>query len=106
MGYWTWGLIVMLINVGLIAFFMISYFKEMMEYMKDQQLGYNSSNYHGYDYRGVWFLLIGILSTLVSFLIWPIMVVAWAVGLMYLYIKESDKFKRIMDIIKEEKNQA
>lgn len=97
MGYWTFALIVMLVNVALIAFFMINSFKEIMTYMKVNDLGYDRYD----DNRPVWLILLGILATLVSFLAWPVMVVVWGIGLLYLYLKGQDKFKRIMEIINE-----
>lgn len=101
MGYWTWALIIMLINIGLVAFFLISYFKEIMEFMDENGYGKSSSNYDRYDNRGTWIIVAVIASVIISFLAWPVILMLWAVGFMYLYIKGEDKFKRIMAILKE-----
>ena len=102
MGYFTWALIVMFVNVLLITFFMISYFKEIMEFMKENNYGF--SHYNN-DNRGFWLVINGFLFTGASFIIWPVMVVAWLAGLLFLYLKSGEKFDKIMEIIKGKTNE-
>jgi hypothetical protein len=109
MNYWDWAFIILLINVGIMSFITITYFKEIMQYMKDNEFGYHTSNYSykkDNDLRGVWLIIGGLVGILVSWLLWPVMVVIWAVGIAYIYTKKKDKFNRIIAIMKEKKEET
>lgn len=102
MGYFTWALIVLLINVAIIAFLAITYFKEVMDYMAKEGIAYSNSSYDPSDNRHWMLIIVFLASSLLSWLVWPVMLVGWAVGILYLAMKQNDKFKRIIEILKED----
>lgn len=100
MGYFGYGTIVLLLNVAIIAFLLITYFKEILEFMEEEDIGYGG--YNDVDWR-VWLIvLLFLLACLLSWLLWPVMLVVWAVGILFIAMKQNDKFKRIIAILKED----
>lgn len=99
MGYFGYGTLVMIINVAIITFLAITYFKEVYKFMEEEDIGYYG--YNDYDGRH-WILILTVLaSCLLSWLLWPIMLVVWVIGILYIAIKQNEKFKKIIEILKE-----
>ena len=100
MGYFGYGIIVLLVNVAIITFLAITYFNEIMDIMTKNSIAYN--RYSNIDNRVWLLLLLFLVASLLSWVIWPVMLVVWCVGIFYIYIKQNDKFKRIIAILKED----
>ena len=101
MSYLGIGLIILVITIFMFSFFLISYFKESMVWLKKNGFGYDDSHYNSSDNRFVWIIVSVVVMGILSLFAWPLIVVVEFVGVMYFIIRKEDKLKRILEILKE-----
>ena len=102
MGYFTIGFIVLIITTIIFSFAFFVNVEKIFSYMKKNSLGYSESKYYGItDNRHGWLILLAIIILVLSFLAWPVIVIIDTISIIYYYVRNEDKFKRIVAILKE-----
>lgn len=101
MGYLGIGLIIFVITIFIFSFVLISHFKEIMEWMKENEFGYNDGHYSQFDNRFIWVIVSVVIMGVLSLFAWPLIVIVETVGVLYFIIRKEDKLKRIVAILKE-----